>query len=140
MSEWVGEIGWGWWLVLVGLFWAGCFLLFARAALRQRRTWVLTDAVVVKVRQRKSPRPDSGTYITATYRYVDRTGAEHIGHRSVFLRKPRKGSTLRVRYDPASPTSSEPARPLWVDVLVTVLGVGTGAVLVWLGLSGFLTS
>ena len=102
----------------------------------RRRTWVLTDATVGKVRVRRSSAADGDGGTVVNYHYTDQTGQQHMGVDEPTFRKPKRSSKLRVRYDPENPGMSEAVMPLWVELALATGGVASGTALLLFGLSG----
>lgn len=96
-------------------------LLWLLHAWKRARTWTRVDATVVSVKDGTAP--DKTPQTVMKYRFIDTSGQTHIGLDHPTFRKPRRGSTIPVRYNPESPEFSETISGyLVLYVLVTALG------------------
>lgn len=109
------------WL-LIGLPATAVPILWLLHAWKRARTWTSVDATVVSVKERTAP--DKTPQTVVKYRFVDASGQTHIGIDHPTFRKPRRGSTIPVRYNPDSPEFSETISGyLGLYILVAAFGV-----------------
>ena len=136
MPESFDDLGWALLPAAMGVGLVLIFASFSLTAWRRHRTWTRTDATVGKVRVRDASASGTGGGIFANYHYTDRTGEKHMGVHSPMFRKPKRKSTLQVRYDPDNPGLSEVAMPLWAEWAIAAGGIAVGVALAWFSLSG----
>ena len=140
MPESFADLGWAWLPAALG---AGLVVIFVRylmMVLRRRRTWTLAEATVGKVRVRESSASGSEGGILVNYHFTDATGQKHMGVQDRTLGKPKRNSTLWVRYDPEDPGMNEAVMPQWAELAIAFGGIAVGAALAVFSLSGGFTS
>ncbi|WP_166997403.1 DUF3592 domain-containing protein [Paramicrobacterium fandaimingii] len=113
---------------------------FLTHSLRKQSRWKKAKATITKTFVRK-PSSDPSTHMNVgVYTFADDAGSTHSGEETDGFRMPKRGSVLTVMYDPASPSTSEPALSLrrpssWLTfVLIPVVGLAliAGGILVML--------
>lgn len=139
MPEELADVGWGWITVATGVLLIYFMLKFLMLGRRRRRTWVVVEATVGKVRTRQASASggDGGTYVN--YHYTDMSGQPHMGVDTPWFGKPKRKSKMQVRYDPECPEMSEAVTPLWGDLAVAAVGIATGVALTLMSLAGWMT-
>jgi hypothetical protein len=107
-------------------------LLWLLHAGKRARTWTRVDATVVSVKDRTAP--DKTPQTVVKYRFVDASGQTRTGIDNPTFRKPRRGSTIPVRYNPDSPEFNEAISGYLV---LYVLVAAMGAFGIWALATGF---
>ncbi|HXH79990.1 DUF3592 domain-containing protein [Nocardioides sp.] len=136
MPDELADVGWGWVTVAAGVFLVAIMLKYLMMIWRRRRTWVVTEATVGKVRTRSSSSGEGGTYVN--YHYTDSSGERHMGVDSPWFRAPKRKSKLQVRYDPEHPGMSEALMPLWGELAIVALISASGVALTLMSLAGWM--
>lgn len=139
MPEPLADIGWGWLTAASGVVLVLFMVKYLLLVVRQRRTWVVADATVGKVRTRQASATGTGGGTFVNYHYTDAHGQQHMGVDSPWFRKPKRKSVMRIRYDPDEPARSEAAVPLAGELAIFVVGTAFGVALAWASLAGLLS-
>lgn len=139
MPEALNDVGWAWLPAATGVGLIAIFIKFLVMVWRRRRTWTPTEATVGKVRVREASASGSDGGIFVNYHFTDRTGQQHMGVDTRMFRKPKRNSTLWVRYDPEHPEMNEAVMPLWAECAIATCGIAFGAALALFSLGGGFT-
>ena len=139
MPEDFADVGWGWITAAAGVLLVAIMVKVLMLFRRRRRTWVLTEATVGKVRTRQPTASGGGGGTYANYHYTDSSGQQHMGVDSPWFRKPKRNSKMQVRYNPETPEMSEAVMPLWGELTVVGVGVAAGVALTLMSLAGWLS-
>lgn len=115
-----------WLCLLLGVPATGVSLLWLLHAWNRVRTWTRVEATVVSVKEGTAP--DKTPQTNLKYRFVDASGQTHIGIDHPIFRTPRRGSTIRARYNPDSPELNE---TLSGNLVLNVLVVASAAFGIW---------
>jgi hypothetical protein len=134
-----GDVGWGWLFVVLGVLLIAMMVKYLLLVVRRRRTWVLTEATVGRVRTQQASATGTGGGTFVNYHYVDAHGNQHMGVDTPWFGKPKRKSLLRIRYDADEPARSEAAMPLAGELAIFVVGTGWGVAMVAMSLAGWLS-
>ncbi len=138
MPEPLADMGWGWLTAAAGVLLVLFMLKYLLLVVRRRRTWVLTEATVGKVRTQQASATGSGGGTFVNYHYTDAHGQQHMGVDTPWFRAPRRRSLMKVRYHPDEPGRSEAAMPLVGELAIAATGIACGVALVSMSLAGWL--
>lgn len=112
---------WAYLFIPMGIVFIAMAIATVAVFTRRHIKWTRAQGTITSVKEKKPGAQENDPNIIIKYRYTDTRGKTHGGSCTRIFRKPKKGSSLAIIYDPECPERSETAGLSIVFAIALVL-------------------